>query len=90
VTQDRLDGFDAALVPATQRQRLYTDHTYGIPLVIEDTGDLLVFDGWWFGRSKGYYKGRPLTPDSVLSITLQGSGLSWHRDFALREIIASK
>ncbi len=90
VRHDRPEGFDAALVPATQRQRLYPGHTYSVPILIQDKGECLVFDGWWFGRATGYYRGRPLSPDSVVSVTLQGGGLSWHRDFTVREIVAAE
>jgi hypothetical protein len=58
VRGDIPDGFDPGLVPATRELRLFPDNPYRVPILIDDDGELLVFDGWWFSRRSPvtYYK----------------------------------
>jgi hypothetical protein len=91
VVGDQLSGFDPGLVPGTYELRLYPDKWYAVPILIQDGLDLLVFDGWRFGRNMPvtYYQGKPLTTESVISITIRGTGLVWSHSFAVVDIISN-
>jgi hypothetical protein len=84
---DRLDAFVPEMVPATFHQRLYVSREYHIPILVKPNNEIFVFDGWWFGRNAGYYTQRALIRESVVDITLRGSGFAWHRAFTLWEIM---
>lgn len=83
---DRLDAFVPEMVPATFHQRLHVGREYHIPILVRPDNEFFVFDGWWFGRQAGYYTQLALVLESVVVITLRGSGFAWRRAFILREI----
>jgi hypothetical protein len=87
VEGDVLSGFRPEMVPATRQQRLYPDSDYMIPILISDGGSICIFDGWWFGRHRGYGKHDLLNEDTVVSIALKGTGLNWTREFCVRDIV---
>lgn len=85
---DRLDAFDAGLVPSTFHQRLHADRPYQLPILIEAERQLMVFTAWWFGRPQ-YYDLPPLTPESSVAITIRGSDLCWAHSFLVRDILSN-
>ena len=87
LVEDRLDSFDAGLVPNTFFQTLVVKREYSLPILAQTDGVIELFGGWWFGRSKGYYRLNPVDPASFVTITLRGAGLNWKRRFPVQEII---
>jgi hypothetical protein len=85
--EDRLTEFVPEMVPTTFHQHLYVDREYYIPIIVKTGNTIFVFDGWWFGRSAGYYKQPPIIPHSILSMSVRGSGFVWSRTFTIEEII---
>ena len=84
---DVLSSFKPEMVSATRQQWLYPDSDYMVPILINDGERICIFDGWWFGRHRGYGKHDPLDGNTVLSIALKGSGLTWSHDFCVRDIV---
>jgi hypothetical protein len=84
---DQLDAFAPEMVPTTFHQRLQVDSEYKIPVLVRSGEQLFVFDGWWFGRSAGYYTLPALAEESAVSIALRGSGFGWRRAFSVRQIV---
>ncbi|MBI2884161.1 MAG: hypothetical protein HYY11_09725 [Candidatus Methylomirabilis oxyfera] len=84
---DRLNAFVPEMVPATFHQRLHVGREYHIPILVKPNNEFFVFDGWWFGRNAGYYTQPALARESVVAITLRGSGFAWRRAFTLQEIV---
>jgi len=84
---DRLDGFDAGLVPNTVFQTLVVKREYSLPILAERGGVLDLFGGWWFGKNMGYYRLSPVDSAGSVTIALRGAGLNWKRKFPVQEII---
>lgn len=86
--EDRLTDFVPEMVPMTFHQRLHVGREYHLPFIVKVENELFVFDGWWFGRSVGYYKQPPLGHQSTLSASIRGSGFAWSRTFTIDDIVS--
>ncbi|MGF1615474.1 MAG: hypothetical protein ACFCVA_16635 [Gammaproteobacteria bacterium] len=83
---DRLESFVPDMVPMTFNHHVHTGREYRIPLVVRHDGGRFVFDGWWFGRSAGYYNQPALQPRGTLEVSIRGSDFVWSRTFTVEEI----
>lgn len=84
---DRLAEFVPEMVPMTFHQRLHVDREYRLPVIVKAGNSFFVFDGWWFGRTTGYYTQPALRPQDILSASIRGRGFVWSRTFTVQEII---
>jgi len=83
---DNLNKFVPEKVPSTFFQTLYTDKEYSTPIVIRDNASYYIFDGWWFGKNKGYYQLPILNYGDKIAITIRGNNFSWKKEILLSEI----
>jgi hypothetical protein len=83
---DDLKEFIPEMVPSTYYQNLYLNREYTIPIIIKDKEEYYIFNGWWFGKSKGYYGLQLLKPNDIIKILIRGNTFSWPKEFSLEEI----
>ena len=83
---DRLDSFVPELVPHTFHQKLYIGRRYSVPIIIDDNSKFYMFDAWWFGKSKGYYRFFPINESDELAIKLRGTNFVWQNRWYLRQV----
>ena len=89
---DKLESFISEMVPSTYYQPIFLKKEYRVPVVIEENNNgkkLFIFDGWWFGKGKGYYKGQELSKEEELTLNvLGGNGLNWNKTFKVKNILS--
>jgi len=85
---DDLDKFVPEKVPSTFFQTLYTKKEYSIPIIIKVNSTYYIFDGWWFGKNKGYYQLPPLSSDEKITIIIRGNNFSNKKETTLNGIIS--
>jgi hypothetical protein len=88
--EDRLDAFVPELVPQTFFQKLYVGKEYAVPVLVNDSRNIYVFDGWWFGKDKGYYKLPSLNELDSVRVILRGSGFRWDAAFTVSGLISAR
>lgn len=87
LVNDQLGEFVAEKVPDTFYQNLYIGKEYKLPILIQDNQQYYIFDGWWFGKRKGYYTKPPLSENDEIKIVIRGESFSKEKVFTLKEFI---
>lgn len=87
LVNDNLAEFAAEKVPDTFYQHLYIGKEYKVPIVIQDNQQHYIFDGWWFGKEKGYYSKPPLSENDEIKIVIRGESFSSEKVLSLKEFI---
>ena len=89
---DNLSDFIPEMVPSTYFQPIFLNTEYCVPVIIEESNNgnkRFVFDGWWFGKGKGYYHGQELREGEELTLNvLGGNGLNWIKPIKVKNIIS--
>ncbi|MCX5710584.1 MAG: hypothetical protein NT060_01240 [Candidatus Omnitrophica bacterium] len=89
---DKLGSFIAEMVPSTYYQPIFLKKEYSVPVIIQESDNdkkRFVFDGWWFGKDKGYFHGQELIEgDDVTLNILGGNGLNWIKTFKVKDIVS--
>ena len=84
---DDLNKFLPEKVPSTFFQPLNIEKEYTIPIVIKENESYYIFDGWWFGKDRGYYTHPALESSSKITIILRGNKFNWKKELTLAEIM---
>ena len=87
---DKLGEFVAEKVPDTFYQSLYIGKEYRVPILIQDNQEYYIFDGWWFGKEKGYYSKPQLSKNDEIKIVIRGEEFSKEKIITLKDFVKAK
>ncbi len=86
---DKLSKFVPEKVPQTFHQNLYVNKVYRLPIIVCENRKYYVFDGWWFGRNKGYYEMTSLSGEDPIKIVIRGEKFYWEKIICLNKVVSA-
>lgn len=88
---DDTNSFIPEMVPSTYFLPLFLRIEYKVPIIIKERQEdnrYFIFDGWWFGKTRGYYLGKELIESDEITLNVfGGNGLKWKRKFEIKNIL---